>query len=62
MDMYEAEKELKLEKQVGLTKEVYELLRKEKGKQKISMAKIVCNLIIKEYGMGMSKGSRAEQK
>ena len=48
--MYNKEEKLKLEKKVFLTKEVFNILRKEKVKQKISMAKIVCNLILKEYG------------
>lgn len=50
MDVYNKEEELKLEKRVGITKEVYDLLRDQRKKQEVSMAKIVCNLIIKEYG------------
>lgn len=36
-------------KPVRITKQCYNILRKQKTKQKISMAKIVCNLILKEY-------------
>ena len=41
---------LKLKRKVWVTDEVYKLLRKQKTKQKISMAKIACNLIIEKYG------------
>ena len=44
------EPELDQYRSIWLTKEGYTLLRKEKRKQKISMAKIICNLILKEYG------------
>ena len=49
MDSYSKEEKLNLTKKIFITKEVYEILRKEKSKQKISMAKIVCNLIISQY-------------
>ncbi len=49
MRLYNAEEELKLAKQVAITKEVYDMLRKEKVKQNLSMAKIVCNLVIEIY-------------
>lgn len=49
MDKYNKEDKLELPRKVYVTKEVYELLRKQKTKQKISMAKIVCNLIIENY-------------
>jgi hypothetical protein len=42
--------ELEQYKAIWLTKEVYAILRSQKRKQKISMAKIVCNLIIEKYG------------
>lgn len=45
--MYKKDEKLDLKKMVWVTEECYKLLRKEKRKQKISMAKIVCNLIIK---------------
>jgi hypothetical protein len=48
-NMYSKEEKLKLEKKVFLTKEVFAILRREKTKQKISMAKIVCNLILEKY-------------
>ena len=47
---YKKEEKLNLEKKVFITKEVYDILREQKRKQKISMAKIVCNLIINKYG------------
>ncbi len=52
MDIYKNNEELKLKKRIGLTKEVFMLVRKKKKELKekkirISMAKIVCNLIIK---------------
>jgi hypothetical protein len=47
---YDKEEKLKLEKQVRVTKEIYKLLRYQKKEQEISMAKIVCNLVKKEYG------------
>jgi len=55
MEAYSIEKVLKLEKRVGITKEVYNILRERKRKLKkngeeVSMAKMVCNLIIKNYG------------
>lgn len=48
----EEEKKEKLEliEKVYLTEEAYVLLREQKEKQDISMAKIVCNLIIEKYG------------
>ncbi len=46
---YKIEEELNLTKQIRITEEVYTILRREKRKQKISMAKIVCNLIIEKY-------------
>lgn len=45
--MYTREEELKIYARVGVTKEAYELLRTEKKKRGESMAKIVCNLIVK---------------
>ena len=47
--MYEKEEKLIFHKQVALTKKVYDILRKEKRRQKISMAKIVCNLVLEKY-------------
>lgn len=47
--MYKREEVLKLNRIVRITKEVYEVLREEKKRQKISMAKIVCNCILKNY-------------
>lgn len=47
--MYSKEEKLKLAKKVFITNEVYKILRLEKKKQGISMAKIVCNLILEKY-------------
>jgi len=47
---YKKEEKLNLEKQVRITREAYDLLREQKRKQKISLAKIVCNLIVEKYG------------
>lgn len=46
---YKKEDELELPKQVRITQEVYDILRKQKAEQEISMAKIVCNLILEKY-------------
>ncbi|MDA3840264.1 MAG: hypothetical protein PF572_04190 [Patescibacteria group bacterium] len=46
---YSNEEKLVITKLVGITKDVYDVLRKEKRKQKISMAKIVCNLILDKF-------------
>lgn len=54
--MYKDDEQLELPNRIGITKEVYKMLRDEKkrllreDKRRLSMAKIVCNLIIKEYG------------
>ncbi len=48
--MYKKEEGLTIYKRVGVTKEVYKILRKQKSVSKTSMAKIVCNLLIREYG------------
>lgn len=49
MNQYSKEERLVLTKLVGITKETYNVLRKEKRKQKISMAKIVCNIILEKF-------------
>ena len=41
--------ELEQYKSIWLTEEVYEILREQKKEQKISMAKIVCNLVLEAY-------------
>lgn len=48
--MYTREEELEITARIAVTQEVYELLRKEKKKQGLSLAKIVCNLILEKYG------------
>jgi predicted CopG family antitoxin len=48
--MYSQEEQLEIYKRIGVTKEVYDLLRKEKRRSKQSMAKLICNLTIKHYG------------
>ena len=53
--MYTDIEQLKLTKRVGITEEVYKLLKKEKKRldkednRRVSMAKLTCNLIIGEY-------------
>jgi len=42
--------ELEQYRAIWLTEEVYNILREKKKIQKISLAKIICNLIKKEYG------------
>ena len=58
MNIYEKEERLELTKQVAITEEVYKILRKEKTKQKISLAKIVCNLIIEKYETTQDKSGK----
>ena len=48
--MYNKEEKLILTKTLKITKKEYNLLREQKRKQGISMAKIACNLIIERYG------------
>lgn len=52
--MYTDEEELKLEKFVRVTKEVHEILRRERNRlrkegRQVSMAKLTCNAIIQSY-------------
>lgn len=47
--MYQKEEKLDLSRKIGITEDVYKILRDQKKKQKISMAKIVCNVIKKTY-------------
>ncbi len=44
--MYTREEKLKIHQRIGVTKQVYQILRREKQKHRISMAKIVCNLVL----------------
>ncbi len=46
--MHNKEEYLVIHKRVGITKEVYNKLRKLKKKEGISMAKIVCNAILEK--------------
>jgi len=53
--MYTREENLKIFKRIGVTKDVYCVLRNIKmesikKKRKISMAKIICNLVLEKYG------------
>ena len=43
--------ELDLTKSVGITGEVHDILKKERLRQKKSMAMIVNNLILEKYGL-----------
>lgn len=49
MQKYTNEEKLTIYKRIGVTKKVYDLLRQQKRKQKISMAKIICNKMIETY-------------
>ncbi len=44
--MYSQEEHLDIYKRIGVTKEVYDLLRDSKRRSKQSMAKIICNLVL----------------
>lgn len=48
--VYKKEEKLRLPRKIYITDNVYKTLRREKTTQGISMAKIVCNLIIEKYG------------
>jgi hypothetical protein len=55
MEIYDISVKLELKKKIGVTDEVYEILKSLKkeskiNKTKISMAKLVCNAIIEKYG------------
>jgi len=50
MELYDETKPLVLEKTVAVTKEVHDILKKTTRGKNISMAKLVCNLIIERYG------------
>lgn len=58
MDTYSDKEQLRLTDKVFITKEVYKLLRQQKTKQKISMAKIVCNLLINVYGKDVKSNNK----
>ncbi len=47
--LYSREEKLVLTKQIAVTQKVHDLLVAESKKQKISMAKIVCNLVLENY-------------
>lgn len=47
--MYANEERLDLTNRIGVTKAIYEILKVQKKKLKISMAKIVCNLVLEKY-------------
>jgi hypothetical protein len=49
MISYSPEEKLEICKRIGVTKDIYNILRNQKRKQKISMAKIVCNAIAEKY-------------
>lgn len=40
---------LNLVKKIGVTKEVYKILKSQKKKQEKSMAKLVCELVLEKY-------------
>jgi len=47
--MYKREEQLNIYRRIGVTKDVYDVLRKQKRKIKLSMAKLICNLVLKTY-------------
>lgn len=53
--MYTREEKLEIYQRIGITEEVYNILREIKRKEKISMAKIICNLVIGKYGASKRK-------
>lgn len=57
--MYKKEEQLSIHRRIGVTKEVYNLLRQEKHKTKFSMAKLISNLVLMTYG---KKGNKKEDK
>ncbi len=48
--MYTREEQLDIFARIGVTKEAYNLLRKEKRTHKLSMTKLISNLILEKYG------------
>lgn len=46
---YKREEKLNIYRRIGVTKPVYAALRKQKKKVKLSMAKLICNLVLKTY-------------
>lgn len=48
MDTYTKEEQLNIYARIGITEEAYILLREEKKRRKISLAKITSELIIKQ--------------
>lgn len=52
--------ELELPKRLGITEEVHQILKKQRRIQEKSMARIVNDLILREYGeLGRGAGIRA---
>lgn len=47
---YKREEKLILTNRIGVTKLVYDILRKRKRRTKITMAKEICNLVLRAYG------------
>ena len=60
--MYEPEDILDQYRSFWVPKEVHDILRREKRRQKISMAKIIANLVIKEYGHENAPRKEEEQE
>lgn len=53
--MYTKEEQLVIHKRIGVTEEVYGLLRQQKQKTKFSMAKLISNLVLQTYGKKRNK-------
>lgn len=45
---YKREEKLNFSNRIGVTKLVYDILRKRKKMTKISMAKYICNLVLRD--------------
>lgn len=60
--MYTREEQLNIYRRIGITKDVYDVLRKQKRKVKLSMAKLICNLVLKTYGKTLKNKPDAENQ
>jgi len=60
--VYKTEEKLILPRKVYITEQEYKTLRIQKGEQKISMAKIVCNLIIEKYGQHKKSAPKIQSR
>jgi len=47
--LYDEKERLEIKRLIGVTDKVYKILREQKKRQGISMAKIICNLVLEKY-------------